>query len=135
MEKDPSNPVDEKTIENMKEAGTFIASTFKDAFICNDSSIEVKGMKLFGEKVGRGAYQVCVYRKGGIEDDPIVKTDFLSEKEIGDQIVLLNNVENIETIEKIKITIDYEIENPGGGDLGLSAAYTNWRSDYTFIFQ
>lgn len=137
LEKDPSNPVDEKTIENMKENNVIdavIFPSFKDAFICNDSSIEVKGMKLFGEKVGRGAYQVCVYRKGGIEDDPIVKTDFLSEKKSGDEIVLLNNVENIETIEKIKITIVYEIEDPGYSFFD-GTVWTNWRSDYTFTFQ
>ena len=106
-----------------------------DAYVSDDSTGAVVGMNLNGKQVEMGAYQAIIYRKDGSGDPAIIKTNFMDGKKVGDEELILGNIENPETILKINIIIVYEITDPGGASIfDGGTAYTNWRSDYTFYF-
>ena len=96
-----------------------------------DEDTSVDNTSIQGKEIGRGAYEIKIIRKNGTTDEPIVATDFLTNKGEGAVISMLKNVENPSEIQKIEITIVYQLYFYASW---FDHHHTNWRSDYTFYF-
>ena len=106
-----------------------------ELYISNDSTKSVEGTDIQGEAIGYGAYSIKIIRKDGSTMKSTVVRNFMQNKDKGSVVNMLASLVNkneLSDVAKIEITIVYELYFYASI---FDHHHTNWRSDYTLIFE
>jgi hypothetical protein len=119
-------------LTHISGSGLYSAGINADTWNSNVKDTNISGT------VKKGAYFFKVYYKDGSSDTGVYRCDFMNGH-IATDVVRIGGIENVnqsKTVDKIVVTCVYEIFGYWKGLFGVTkSTSTNWRCDYTLLFE